>query len=102
MDNAQLLAAVLANPDVLWAVLTADVKVAGPWAGEGNRFRRAAGRQLPIASVMRLGYGPTFQAFADRDCTPAYPGMTREAAESWCDAQLLAAGWLLASEVEGG
>ena len=99
MNRSDLIAAVLADPDALWAVLTSGVKVAGPWTGEGNRFRHAVGHTLPVASVVRLGYGPTFQAFAARDSTPAYPGVSKAEAESWCDERLRADGYLLAGVV---
>lgn len=105
MTRPALIAAVLADPDALWAILTADAKnVAGPWERRGRScFRRQTDSVYPVASVVPLGYANEFQAFVFKNqATPADKPMSCAEAEAWCDEQLRKAGWLLATGVADG
>lgn len=111
---------ILANPDVLWAVLrevqSGRVKIAGPWERTEESPHTRSTRREP-----NLSPGEAGESVAD--CWPSSAGWcawvtgvgsaeytrapgtldreAREAAESWCDAQLRAQGWMLATgEVE--
>lgn len=128
MTPQEILTAALSNPDVLWAILTADVKVAGPWERDGDSRRAFSGggqgrwdAPAVVAEVLRCKNGHenpydtdycpecgkrtnvtmylAFSVVAETDTVHR----SRAEAESWCDAQLREAGWLLASgEVERG
>jgi len=101
-----LIAAVLADPDAAWAILTADVRVMGPWARTksasdrvsadymDNGYECSHGSWAQIARSQKGGVsgwrvvvdGVRGEWFADRNV-----------AEGACDEQLRKAGWLLAS-----
>lgn len=112
MNKQEILTAALADPDVLWAILTADVKVAGPWR------RTVKASERVTADYMDNGYDCSHGSWAQ--VVPARQNKVngwrfvvdgvkcawfadRTEAEAACDAQLRAAGWLLATgEVERG
>jgi hypothetical protein len=111
MDDAELLAAAMANPDVLWAVML-DRKVAGPWVcGGGGTSRRLSVHidtnayvYAPSAYniVAHAAIGGDGRCYANVLGRQVY-GATRQEAEQWADAELVKAGWLLAGkEVKGG
>jgi hypothetical protein len=126
VTRPELLAAVLADADVLWAVATrlhqwagfgdseGDVRVAGPWARTDRESCRPGfynDRDYGIAlfaSVKR--YKPTtklpmrWKACVEPEGSMSHPDYgnsldfwTLDAAEQWCDARLREAGVLLAS-----
>lgn len=101
MTRAELITAVLADPDMAWAVLTAEIKVAGPWEtvplrGGPIRRRRSPTTQV-VSCYERGGNVFTTQAGGPIEWPKPFPGSLAEA-EAWLDAHLKANGWLLASE----
>ena len=120
MTRPELLAAVLAEPDVLWAIagqlrqLDDGLTVAGPWA-------RTKHESVRFGTYEDRDYGASIHAWARRfratkrlperwyayvdpegrtirpDFSGSEPHPTREAAEAWCDARLREAGVLLAT-----
>lgn len=100
MTRPTLIAAVLADPDALWAILTADVKVAGPWErrAEWSVRKRPDGNEVVEALFVRTAWDDKPWTTRDGSCayTPSFA--TRAEAEAWCDEQLRKAGWLLATE----
>ena len=127
--SACLVKVVLTDPDALWAVLTSEVNVAGPWERRGGVSRRdlpggAEGRWNTPAVVEDIercksrhenpydsAYCPecgkrtnVTMFLANTACSAQDEILaTRAEAEAWCDAKLREAGWLLVEEeAQGG
>lgn len=98
MTRSDLIAAVLADPDALWAVLTSGVKAAGPWERVEHASRRQTqGWDRASANECASPAG-TWLGWVEGAASQG--GFTsRGAAEAWCDERLRADGYLLASGV---
>lgn len=127
MNRAEFVAVVLGDADVMWAAITANVKIAGPWArgcgsdlGEGRTYRTgrtvAGGAWLTIASVWPVvrcksghdrsvnqqfcpvcGLGVATEMFVAQALGSEVTVSRRPEAESWCDQRLRDDGWLVAN-----
>lgn len=104
----ELIAAVLADPDALWAVLSrADVRhIAGPWLREdrGSWRLRTINPDGPHAATVTPKHDGWWRAqvsYPDGFTMTAYAETSHEsqdAAEQWCDDRLREAGVLLATQ----
>lgn len=125
MNRAEFLAGVLGDADVMWAVITANVKIAGPWArgdgydlAEGCAYctgrRVSGGAWHTVASVTaenRCACGQERSAdpvpcaeCGEREGLRVFAASVRgverrfedrATAEAWCDATLRACDWLI-------
>lgn len=108
MSDPDLLAEVLRRPAVLWAVLTSGVKIAGAWEREGAGAVRRRPDGDTYAEVVHVPTAWDDSPWQARAFPPGIGGWdairsfpTLAEAESWCDARLVEAGYLLV-EVQGG
>ena len=99
---------VLTDPDALWAVLTSNVRIMGPWKRTKDESERLAhdfadnGYECGHGSWATVTRRRRNKADVWRTSGPGTEGMefpTRAEAEAWCDERLRADGYLLASGV---
>lgn len=107
MTQDALIAAVLADADVLHALLSAPIRIAGPWI----RTERSSSRKQPSRNVdLEIVEVQKIETAWDvtRPYTTSRPGSSDHAwsrsfasqgeAEAWLDGRLQAEGWRLATE----